>query len=86
MGRIHEVYSQSPLLKHVEFGKVIQENESWTNKCLITRIGNKITAHNLTVFGLTKNAVIEQVKQGLVELHGIGLAHCDISVNNVYIQ
>jgi len=40
----------------------------------------------MTNFGLTKDTMILQVKEGLDELHSIGLAHCDISVSNVLID
>jgi hypothetical protein len=82
---IQRVYHQNPPLMHVEHGRVCNFQLS-NQSIVITRIGNRLTMSNMIKFGLTKEMVISQTRQGLEELHTIGLAHCDISVDNVFID
>jgi hypothetical protein len=82
---IHKVYNQNPPLMHVEHGRVCNYELS-NQSIIITRIGNRLTVSNMVKFGLTKDMVISQTRLGLKELHTIGLAHCDISVDNVFID
>lgn len=83
--RIEQVYSQNPPLLHVEHGRVLSYNPG-QQSIVIARIGNRLTLSNMIKLGLTKEMVISQVELGLEELHNIGLAHCDISVDNVFID
>ncbi len=78
---IDQVYTHVPPLLHVEYGRVID-----SHSIMISRIGNRLTRSNMTKLGLTTVMVIAQVLLGLQELHNIGLAHCDVSVNNVFID
>jgi hypothetical protein len=81
MGYIHDVYTHHPPLKHVEYGRVVPNTQS----CVITRIGNKLVTA-LSTRMVTKDQIVEQVLLGLEELHSIGLAHCDVSVKNVFVD
>lgn len=78
---IRQVYTHDPKLLHVEYGEV-KDNKS----IMITRIGNRLTLANMNKLSLTRDMVIGQVRLGLDELHGIGLAHCDVKVSNVFID
>jgi hypothetical protein len=85
MMRMEQVYNQNPPLLHVEHGRIVNRDLQ-NQSILITRLGNRLTLANMTKLRLTKEMVIAQVGLGLVELHNIGLAHCDISVENVFID
>jgi hypothetical protein len=78
---IDQVYAHLPRLVHVEYGRVIDDRS-----IMITRIGNRLTLANMAKQGLTKESVVEQVRLGLQELHNNGFAHCDVSVENVFID
>jgi len=75
------VYTHQPPLAHVEYGRAFPE----TKNCMITRIGNRL--QTAVMRGqVTREQVFHGVAQALHELHSIGLAHCDVSVNNVYVD
>ena len=50
---------------------------------LITRIGVQLSTA-ITDLLITKDSSIEQVEAGLAELHGIGFAHCDLKLDNIF--
>ena len=77
---IQHVYDQK--FPHIESGTVDIVSKS----IIITKIGYKLTTSNLLKFKLTKDMVKEQVQLGLDELHSVLLAHCDLSINNVFID
>jgi hypothetical protein len=77
----NQVYTHVPRLIHMEYGRVIDDRS-----IMITRIGNRLTLANMAKQGLTKESVVEQVLLGLQELHNIGFAHCDVSVENVFVD
>jgi hypothetical protein len=77
---INQVYTHVPRLVHVEYGRVVDHRS-----IMITTIGSRLSLANMTKEGLTKVSVVAHVLQGLQELHNIGFAHCDVSVENVFI-
>jgi hypothetical protein len=80
---IDHVYSHSPALLHVESGRVVNHSK---RECLITRLGHKLSSSTMARAHLSKDDLIQQVQNGLDELHSLGLAHCDLSLNNVFID
>ena len=73
-------------LPHVEWGEVLAPISRRCRLSIrITRVGipvstairNKIT---------TKDRIYEDVAAGVAELHGLGLAHCDIHMGNVFVD
>jgi hypothetical protein len=78
---INQVYTHVPRLVHVEYGTVNDDRS-----IMITRVGSRLTLGNMAQQGLTKESVVAQVQLGLQELHDIGFAHCDVSVENVFID
>ena len=81
--RISVVYSRTPRLVHVESGRVVSINPPI---CLITRLGYKLSRSSISSAHLSIDEVKRQVQEGLDELHALGYAHCDLSVNNVFID
>jgi hypothetical protein len=82
---INKVYTHRPQLPHVEYGYV-NNDPNLPNSCVVTRIGNKLTTSTMARLHVGKEMVIAQVQSGLDELHNIGLAHCDLCIENVYID
>lgn len=79
IARILRVYAAQ--LAHVEWGQVANGVE---NAVLVTRIG--VTLEHAIVNGLiTRELAVDHVRQGLAELHAIGLAHCDVVIDNVFV-
>eukprot|EP01041_Mallomonas_annulata_P006272 gene6272-12703_t len=76
MSHIKHVYGQK--LPHVEWGVVIGQN-----KLLITRVGMRIQRAIMDEL-ITKELAIEHIRLALEELHAIGLAHCDVFIENVF--
>lgn len=69
-------------LENVEWGEAVVNNE---NAVLITRMGRRVlSALNTNV--VTSQQIIDGVRSALQQLHDIGLAHCDISLSNVYVD
>mmetsp|Transcript_1139 Transcript_1139/g.1453 ORF Transcript_1139/g.1453 Transcript_1139/m.1453 type:complete len:456 (+) Transcript_1139:52-1419(+) len=69
-------------LDHVEWGEAVPGNQ---NAVLITRVGIQLRdalSRNL----ITHVAAIEHIRLALEELHRIGLAHCDIVADNVFVD
>ena len=77
---IQDLYGRN--FPHIEYGVVDIDNKS----IIITKIGYKLTTANLLKFGLNKDMIKKQVQLGLDELHSALLAHCDLSLNNVFID
>jgi hypothetical protein len=77
---ISEVYNRK--LPHVEWGEIMSIN---SRVIKITRLGHclKKAIFDKTI---TKEAAFEQIQEGVNELHGIGFAHCDLSLNNVFVD
>ena len=78
-----EVVYRAKLL-HIEHGYI--HSSSIQKHIIITRIGCKINHSNLAQYNLSKLQVREQVEQGLNELHELGFAHCDIFIDNIFID
>lgn len=78
--RIAVVYAAK--LEHVEWGYLI---ENTNNQIMITRVGRKLSdcIRDKTV---TKDKAIADVRSALNELHAIGYAHCDICMDNVFVD
>jgi len=78
--RIQSVYSQE--FPNVEWGKVISDNS-----IEIHRLGHRIQKYLHDGKGqLTKVHILEGVMAGLDQLHRMGLAHSDISIDNVFVD
>ncbi|KAH9100257.1 hypothetical protein LEN26_016033 [Aphanomyces euteiches] len=76
MDIIQRIYSAD--LQHVERG--ICNHVSVT----ITSIGQTLQ-NSLVDFQGNRDLIIDQVKSALVELHNIGVAHCDVRAANVFV-
>jgi hypothetical protein len=85
LNRINQIYNTVPKPLHVEYGYV-NNNPSFPNSCMITRLGYMLTKENINRFRLTPDEVMKQVSKGLEELHAIGFAHCDVCIANVFID
>jgi len=81
MGFMERVYTHQPPLVHVESGRIFPG----TSNCMITRIGNKLQTA-LDRGTVTRAQIMDGVRRGLQELHDLQLAHCDVSVSNVYVD
>ena len=78
--RIIHIYSLA--LPHVEWGRSIPSDP---HAIMITRVGIRLKeaiASNV----ITRDTAIEHVRLGMTELHGIGYAHCDIVIENVFVD
>ena len=79
VARINTIHELN--LPHVECG---QRTES-ANIILITRVG--ITLRNaLRERIISKAQVLSDVKDGIQELHDAGFAHCDIRIDNIFVD
>jgi hypothetical protein len=86
MGFIDAVYSHQPPLPHIEFGQVLRDDQNRvTRSCMITRIGTRLSSA-LSSGVVNCDGVWGQIQCAVAELHAIGFAHCDISVNNAYVD
>jgi hypothetical protein len=77
--RMEQVYNAT--LPHVEWGRRIVD----TNNIMITRIGRRLRLciMNGTV---SRQQAISEVELGLQELHKLGFAHCDVWIENVFVD
>ncbi len=75
MSIIKDIYSKK--LTNVEYGTV--------NGVSITihRIGNKLRN---VICNLSKQSVLAQVESGIKQLHEINYAHCDICLDNIFVE
>jgi hypothetical protein len=78
--RILEVYAHR--LQHVEWGEAVPNN---SNAVLITRVAVRLK-DALAAGQITQDDAIEHVRLAVGELHGVGYAHCDIVVENVFVD
>jgi hypothetical protein len=86
MGYINTVYTHQPPLRHIEFGEVLQDDRNnLTRHCLISRIGVRLSSALLNGI-VTRDSIWHQIQAAVFELHAIGFAHCDISINNAYVD
>lgn len=69
-------------LPNVEHGVAVENND---NAVLITRIGRR-ALDALRLRSVTVEQIIDGVRAGMQQLHDIGLAHCDISLSNVFVD
>lgn len=69
-------------LRHVERGKVIR-SASGNNHLLITSIGQPLQT-NPSSEANVRDRVISDIREGLNELHNLGIAHCDVRLTNVF--
>ena len=74
---IAAIYSHK--LPNIEHGRVDLK------KIIITRIGATLPVA-LATRRLDKLAAFEQVKRGVEQLHSIGYAHCDICIDNIFVD
>lgn len=78
--RILEVYAHR--LPHVEWGEAVTNN---SNAVLITRVAVRLK-DALAAGQITQVDAIEHVRLAVGELHNVGYAHCDIVVENVFVD
>jgi len=69
-------------LEHVEWGEAVVGNQ---NAVLITRVGIPLRDALSRNF-ITYIVAIEHIRLALEELHSIGFAHCDVVVDNVFVD
>mmetsp|Transcript_18445 Transcript_18445/g.25278 ORF Transcript_18445/g.25278 Transcript_18445/m.25278 type:complete len:348 (-) Transcript_18445:222-1265(-) len=77
MDSIRKVYSLK--LPNVEWGIVSSQTIT------ITRVGSTLS-DAIRVRNLNKEEVFEQVCRGVAQLHDNGIAHCDICVDNIFVE
>jgi hypothetical protein len=77
--RIQKVYEHR--LQNVEWGSVNLE----TRTSDVTRIGSLVETV-IRQRKMSKESVIAGVRAGVEQLHRIGFAHCDIAVQNVFVD
>ena len=80
IGRILEVYSHK--LQHIEWGGAVESNQ---NAILITRVADKLTAA-IHAEKISREQTITHISLAVQELHLINLAHCDIVIDNVFVD
>lgn len=80
IARILEVYAHR--LQHVEWGEAVLDEP---NAVLITRVAMRLM-DALAAGAITPQDAINHVRLGVEELHSIGYAHCDIVVENVFVD
>ena len=80
IGRILEVYSHK--LQHVEWGEAVESNQ---NAIMITRVADKLTAA-IYAEKISREQAINHITLAVQELHSINLAHCDIVMDNVFVD
>jgi hypothetical protein len=68
-------------LNNVEWGRPVEGNDA---AVMITRVGRRI--QDAILDGTAKRDIYDGVVEGLKQLHEAGFAHCDISVNNVFVD
>ena len=68
-------------LLNVEHGLTNVSSDAST----ITRLGCRLQDALRTQL-VTKQTALEQVRQGVEQLHGIGYAHCDICLDNIFVD
>jgi hypothetical protein len=80
LGYINHVHSSR--LPHVEWG---YQPKGLLNAVMITRIGRRLI--DVVSDGtLTNERILEDVRAGLTELHDLGYAHCDIRLENLFVD
>ncbi len=77
---INTVYQAQ--LPHVEHG-IVQDSE--LSLTIATRIGRKLKDCIMDQT-ITKELALEHIRLGVQELHGIGFAHCDLCVDNCFVD
>ena len=80
ISRILDVYGHR--LPHVEWGHAVVDNP---NAIMITRVG-VLLKDALATGDITRAIAVEHVRLGMTELHDKGFAHCDIVVDNVFVD
>ena len=80
IGRILEVYSHK--LQHIEWGEAVESNQ---NAIMITRVADKLT-EAIHAGKISREQAINHISLGVQELHSINLAHCDIVMDNVFVD
>lgn len=79
MTYIHHVHSLK--LPNVEWGRPVGGSD---NAVMITRVGRRVI--DAIRDGVSKLDIYNGVVAGLQQLHAHGYAHCDISINNVFVD
>lgn len=77
--RMQHVYALH--LPHVEHGEAYPN----TMSVLISRVGTRLSSA-LRLGMISKDAIIHDVERGLEELHNAGYAHCDLVIENVFVD
>jgi hypothetical protein len=78
--RILKVYAAR--LQHVEWGEAVA---GMNFAILVTRVGFKLV-DAIAAGKIQRNDAILDVRKGLDELHRIGLSHCDVVIDNVFVH
>lgn len=77
--RINTIHEMN--LQHVEWG----QRTGKANAILITRVGRTLR-NALKERIITKAQVLANVRDGIQELHNAGFAHCDIRIDNIFVD
>jgi hypothetical protein len=80
IGYINHIHSLN--LKNVEWGHPVSGNN---RAIMMTRIGRRIE-DAIRIKKVSKDNIYNGVVEGLTQLRDIGFAHCDISINNVFVD
>jgi len=78
--RILAVYSHR--LPHVEWGHAVSGDG---NAIMITRVAMRLM-DAISSNTITRNTAVDHVRMGMAELHAVGYAHCDIVLENVFVD
>lgn len=80
VSRMLQVYGAN--LAHVEWGEAVTDN---SNAVMVTRVGFRLSDALRRCIITTENAILH-IRSAIDELHGIGLAHCDVVADNVFVK
>jgi hypothetical protein len=80
ISRILKVYAAH--LPHVEWGEAVV---GMSNAILVTRVGFKLV-DAIAAGKIQRNDAIDHVRLGLHELHHFGYSHCDVVIDNVFVN
>jgi len=75
------------IIKHIYESKLPNVEQGVTNckTITITRVGSMLR-NAIKAQKLNKTDVFEQIQNGVLQLHSIGYAHCDICVDNCFVD
>lgn len=78
--RIVTVYGHK--LSHVEWGEAVPDD---ANAIIITRVGSQLE-DALAAGDINRDDAVAHIRLAVEELHNIGFAHCDIVMDNVFVD